>query len=59
MYLNRFKSSANVTFYFFDFRERSEPRQILFAVVKVASLSVVTLLGNFETLGSKFRYGIP
>ncbi|AEQ23982.1 FIG01115281: hypothetical protein [Streptococcus pyogenes] len=43
-------SSADVTS---DFYVRSEPKQLLFAMEKVAPIEI------FETLGSKIRHRIP
>ncbi|BAR44837.1 hypothetical protein SPYJRS4_1337 [Streptococcus pyogenes JRS4] len=37
----------------------SEPKQMFFVVVKVASMLVLTPLGIFEPRISKIRHGIP
>ncbi|QCK59695.1 hypothetical protein ETT53_07070 [Streptococcus pyogenes] len=50
MHLKSIDSSADVTS---DFYVRSDPKQLLFAMVKVAPI------GIFETLGSKIRHRIP
>ncbi|AAT86503.1 hypothetical protein SPYJRS4_0339 [Streptococcus pyogenes JRS4] len=50
MYSKSINSSADATS---DFYVRSEPNQLLFAMVKVAPI------GIFETLGSKIRHRIP
>ncbi|AIG48420.1 hypothetical protein STAB1102_02010 [Streptococcus pyogenes STAB1102] len=50
MHLKSMNSSADVTS---DFYVRSEPKQLLFAMEKVAPIEI------FETLGSKIRHRIP
>ncbi|HFN3082272.1 TPA: hypothetical protein ACHDH1_001175 [Streptococcus pyogenes] len=50
LYSKSINSSADVTS---DFYVRSEPKQLLFAMEKVAPI------GIFETLGSKIRHRIP
>ncbi|HER5557395.1 TPA: hypothetical protein VK265_000078 [Streptococcus pyogenes] len=50
LYSKSMNSSADVTS---DFYVRSEPKQLLFAMEKVAPIEI------FETLGSKIRHRIP
>ncbi|QCK52011.1 hypothetical protein ETT57_01910 [Streptococcus pyogenes] len=56
MYSKSMNSSADVTS---DFYVRSEPKQLLFAMEKVAPLLTLTPIRIFEILGSKIRHRIP
>ncbi|QAX75650.1 hypothetical protein ETT59_07220 [Streptococcus pyogenes] len=56
MYSKSINSSADVTS---DFYVRSGSKQLLFAMIKVATLLTLTPMGIFETLGSKIRHRIP